>query len=349
MHIKIKIVQMFIATLIYKASLVMAFESKYPCVERNRVCIDSGTKIIDGHRVKRDCWEWSYDIICDYPSNNDCVKYDQCYSLGQKDCLLHDDFGNCVNLKKEFSCESKIPFEFNQERYREYILEKSRGSFVCLGMPCIDGNCINKSYELDNDLISSISKLRALSLGQNDNYEFKIFQGKSLHCSQKPFNYLDCCKLNSKGWGQGVGAKCTQNEKYLMQERLKNLCVYVGKNKTRGSNLYPITKRYFCCFNSILEKEIQIQARGQLGISFGDGKNPDCRGLNLEELEQIDWDKIDFSEVKSEVLKNMFSPSTTDLEIRVKNSLNNIGNFDETFKENESNKKASINHNLEAE
>ena len=42
---------------------------------------------------------------------------------------------------------------------------------------------------------------------------------------------------------------------------------------------------------------IQEQGRAQLGLSFGTAKNPDCRGLNLEEIQRINWDKIDWSEV----------------------------------------------------
>ena len=42
---------------------------------------------------------------------------------------------------------------------------------------------------------------------------------------------------------------------------------------------------------------IQEQGRKQLGLSFGTAKNPDCRGLNLEEIQRINWDKIDWSEV----------------------------------------------------
>ena len=46
---------------------------------------------------------------------------------------------------------------------------------------------------------------------------------------------------------------------------------------------------------------IQVEGRKQLGIAWGDKKNPDCRALTLEEIQRIDFSKIDFSELFNEL------------------------------------------------
>lgn len=81
------------------------FNSSYPCSNAEKYCVSSGTKTVEGFAVTRDCWEWAYSKRCDYPSKNDCAQHARCYSLGQRDCLMRDSFGNCINIKKEFSCK----------------------------------------------------------------------------------------------------------------------------------------------------------------------------------------------------------------------------------------------------
>ena len=44
---------------------------------------------------------------------------------------------------------------------------------VCEGVPCIDGNCLDKSYEMDADMVSSIAQLGALAQGNRINISSK--------------------------------------------------------------------------------------------------------------------------------------------------------------------------------
>ena len=123
------------------------FISSYPCSDTGKYCSGGGgMRKIDGFEVRRDCWEYSYKKTYRYPSRNDCSKHYRCYSLGQRDCLLRDSLGNCVNLKKEFSCKRHVPTYVESETVR-YGLKEKEGpeGLVCKGIPCIDGNCIDKS------------------------------------------------------------------------------------------------------------------------------------------------------------------------------------------------------------
>ena len=44
-----------------------------------------------------------------------------------------------------------------------------------------------------------------------------------------------------------------------------------------------------------------MQGRGQLGLSFGKAKSPDCRGLSPEELQRINFERIDYSDYYNDI------------------------------------------------
>lgn len=321
------------------------FNPGYSCSDSGRVCVDSGSKVVDGFSVTIDCWKWSYNKTCNIPSKNDCFEHSHCYSLGQRDCLLRDNYGNCTNMQKEFSCKRWEPTYVESDHIRYGGTEDIEGEdkLVCKGLPCIDGNCIDKSYEMDADMMDSVSKLYALSQGKNDGYNFKIFEGVSRHCSKKIADYCNCCKIFPKGWGKQLGAKCSKDEQILANLRQKNLCEYVGKKSSKNLGVTTVTKHYFCCFSNILEKTIQIQGRKQLGFNFGSGGNPNCRGLTFDELARIDFSKIDFSPVAAEIQMKMAMPGSDDIQGRIETSLPGISEFNKHVPDHPENKSAGVN------
>lgn len=66
-------------------------------------------------------------------------------------------------------------------------------------------------------------------------------------------------------------------------------------------------KTVFCCFGSKFAKLLQEQGRKQLGLDFGTAQSPNCRGFTEEELQKIDFSKLDLSEITSDILNN-FKP-----------------------------------------
>jgi len=310
------------------------FISNHPCSDMGKVCVSgAATRKIDGLDVYKDCWQWSYTKTCPYPSKNNCGEFTGCYLLGQRDCALFDSLGNCVNLRKEFSCERFVPEIIKSETVRYGAKERAgENALVCEAIPCIDGNCIDKSYEMDSDIVSSISLLKALSQGKNTPNGFRIFQGKDMHCSRKAADYQNCCRITQGGWGKDLGARCNQDEKILAEKRTKNLCIYVGKETEKTLGVVTLTKHYYCCFSNMLEKIIQVQARKQPVLrgnfhgsdGFGSGGNPDCRGLTIEELSLVDFSQIDFSALAAEVFGKAVMPNVNDVEMRVKNSFDRL-------------------------
>lgn len=98
-------------------------------------------------------------------------------------------------------------------------------------------------------------------------------------------------------------ASCTPQEQLLSQHKGANLSVYEDTSCVRsfaGACLEHQDR--YCSFNSVLAKIVQTQGKAQLGLSTSD-----CSGLTLQEVSQIDFSRIDFSQ---------FTQSMTDQALR---------------------------------
>ena len=90
---------------------------------------------------------------------------------------------------------------------------------------------------------------------------------------------------------------CSSEEQMLMMHRGANLSFQTGEY---CSKTIPIigtcieTTRTYCSFNSVLSRIVNSQGKPQLGKNIND-----CTGLTFDELTQLDFSKIDFSEFAS--------------------------------------------------
>jgi hypothetical protein len=318
------------------------FASHYPCQEEKKVCLASGVRTIDGFEVYKDCWEYSYEKTCHYPSKNDCSKYLHCYFVELRACLLKDSLNNCVNRKEEYSCKRWIPAVVESQKVKTSFKNKEgQEGLICEDVPCIDGNCVDHKYTTNGEMMDSISKLYAISqMKAGDGVNIKLFAGNGMHCSKKATSYTNCCAVSMNGWGKNFGAGCSKNERLLIDKRKQNLCVYVGKEKNKSLGVTTVIKHHYCCFGQMLDKVIQVEGRKQLGLNFGSGGSPNCRGLTLDEIQRIDWEKINFSEFIEDFKVKFFgkykSPNSRDIGIRIGDSLIGIKQYDgnENNKEN---------------
>ena len=90
---------------------------------------------------------------------------------------------------------------------------------------------------------------------------------------------------------------CEEEDMATSMKKGMRLCHKVGSycdKKVLGACM--TRKESYCCFTSKLGRIIQIQGRAQLGRSWGDAKDPDCSGLTLVQLAQLDFSQFDFSE-----------------------------------------------------
>ena len=74
-------------------------------------------------------------------------------------------------------------------------------------------------------------------------------------------------------------------------------CHNVGgycKSKVLG---WCIEKRdAYCCFNTPLARILNEQIRPQLGRGWGSAKNPDCKGINVQDFSRVDWSRVNLDE-----------------------------------------------------
>lgn len=322
------------------------FQSSYSCNDANRVCIKKGKQEIDGFEIDKDCWEYSYEKTCSYPSLDNCRIYDHCYLVKNVGCLLQDSQGGCVNMKKEYSCKSWQPVTKETKTARTGFNEKEgEEGLVCEGIPCIDGNCFDKSYLTNGEMMDALSKLSIVSNMQKGGQQnFNLFAGSNNHCSKKATGYSNCCKEERKGWGGKVGAHCKPDEKKLAKDRAANLCIYIGKqNKGR---MKTVVKHQYCCFPTLLDKVVQVEVRKQLGRGWGSPGRPDCRGLTLDEIQRVDFSRMDLSEFiddfKVKFAGKFKSPDSKELTETIENSISSIRQYDNN-PNNPDNNKVGIN------
>ncbi|AXF79053.1 type-F conjugative transfer system mating-pair stabilization protein TraN (plasmid) [Erwinia tracheiphila] len=255
-------------------------------------CTEPGgdkTVTVDGkpYTVHQDCWAYRDSYLTQSESEGTCGAYihnPACNVINQK-CVDQGD-GACLHANITYSCETKT---------------KGEGQVCGDELFCTDGSCVLDNNGKNDMFAKAASELAAVAAAGKDVAELnsndvKIFTGKGVSCKKFAAGFSNCCK--DSGWGQDVGlASCSSDEKALGKAKEKRLTVYVGEycsKKVLGVCLEK--KRGYCEFDSKLAQIIQQQGRSwQLGIGFGSGSSPDCRGITPEELQKIDFSKVDFS------------------------------------------------------
>lgn len=102
--------------------------------------------------------------------------------------------------------------------------------------------------------------------------------------------------------------ECEEDEKVLAMRKNAGLCTYIDSwcsNKVLGACITK--KESYCCYNSKLSRIINEQGMAQLGLGYGDTRNPTCAGFTLDELNSIDFAKIDMTEFFGSVVPKNFN------------------------------------------
>jgi conjugal transfer mating pair stabilization protein TraN len=95
-------------------------------------------------------------------------------------------------------------------------------------------------------------------------------------------------------------ASCEPEEQLLSQHKGASLSVYVDTQCT-GKVLGGCAQYtdIYCSFNSVLAKIINTQGKAQLGLDV-----TDCAGLSIQQVQSLDFTKIDFSEFTQSIMAN---------------------------------------------
>lgn len=255
-------------------------------------CTEPGgdkTVMVEGkpYTVHQDCWAYRDSYLTQSESEGTCGTYmhNAACNVVSQQCVDKGD-GACLHANITYSCETKM---------------KGEGQVCGDELFCTDGSCVLNNNGKNDMFARAASELAAVAAAGKDVAELnsndvKIFTGKGMSCKKFAAGFSNCCK--DSGWGQDMGlASCSSDEKALGKAKEKRLTVYVGEycsKKVLGICLEK--KRGYCEFDSRLAQIVQQQGRSwQLGIGFGSGKSPDCRGITPEELQKINFSKVDFS------------------------------------------------------
>ena len=146
-----------------------------------------------------------------------------------------------------------------------------------------------------------------------------IFKGKRYRCDLNLTGFIqNCCR--KKGLFSGA---CPRSTKELRARRDDaEACHYVGIHKKKVLGITLKKRKVYCCFNSKMARMIHEQTRGQLiqkGLwataangGWGSPRNPNCGGMTAEQLQKIDFDAVDFSEIYGGLLDATDIPDLTD-------------------------------------
>lgn len=114
---------------------------------------------------------------------------------------------------------------------------------------------------------------------------------------------------------------CQPEEQMLLMKKEVHLCHFVGSQCGPDGCAMEEIETY-CCFNSVLARVINEQGRPQLGRDWGTFEQPKCEGFKVDELQKLDFSKMDLSEFFAEITPNkQFDDSSfqTNLQDKVEN------------------------------
>ncbi|OJW49668.1 MAG: hypothetical protein BGO67_03955 [Alphaproteobacteria bacterium 41-28] len=265
------------------------------CYYKSKVCTQGPqTRVIQGVPVTRGCWQYTQTYGCSYPSKNDCgpLRARGCAQIKSR-CKQRIG-NNCVIYTQTYECKDPPR--------TSYMIKGGKTPF------CLDGNCRDQGWENNDEMMSSLAQLAILKELQGQFAMGGFFKGEDNRCSKQPLSFKDCCG-SGKGWGNDLGlSSCSSKEKLLNQRRKKGLCHYVGTycaKKVLGQCVKKDST--YCCWGSKLLKAFHEQGRTQIGMGWGTPKKPLCRGFSIEEIQRIDFSKLDLREVFEDLMKN-FNP-----------------------------------------
>ena len=263
-------------------------------------------------QIHQDCWEYSYHYLINESSDNECKKYEDnpnC-TAAERECLLQEN-GSCIRHRVKYQCQKTV---------------KTDG-YVCGDkFFCSDGSCSDIENNVNSDFGHAVSQLATLAqagkdIGLNAN-NLRAFSGRPMYCRRSGFGFSDCCK--DSGWGHKLGlAKCSSEENALGQAKEKKLVVYVGTFCSKKILKKCVRRKSsYCVFDNKLARIIQYQGRsGQLGIGFGGASSPDCRGMSVDELQKIDFNRMDYSDFYDELNERTNMPDKNQIMEHMKNSI----------------------------
>ena len=252
-------------------------------------CIQGSSYINDeGFRIYRNCWQWREDYRLRtgpfYEEDSACAQLEAqgCGRIGTECISMNGAF--CETYELTFQCQ-----------------DTPGGEVALCGeqLICPDGDCATEYQvvpDTQEDFKESATWIEMMNqMGEENSGDgLTIFTADDKKCKKRSLGFSDCCQ--DDGWGVDLGvAKCSTTEKELGEAKQNGLTHYIGSYK---SGPWYNRKRYqvYCVYNSKLSRIFMEQANVQLGLEYGTPRSPECNGLTMDQMANLDMDQIDLSE-----------------------------------------------------
>jgi conjugal transfer mating pair stabilization protein TraN len=267
------------------------------CARTGSICVDTTpSKSISGVTVTIDqvggCWAFedtyqcksgTISSTCDYFENKGC-------KLLSSTCTAKAADGSCDSLDKRYECQTGGGITSTITN--------------CDGQKfCVDGNCFDTSYKPD----PNFAKAAAIMMGVTeagkdfDPASTVIFNGQNATCRSTPADILKCCGSSPTGVLPFYG--CNQAEKELAIKRGNGQCHDIGSYCNRRFLGVCLDRREsYCCFTSKLSRIINVGGHSQVGRGWGSPEGPDCTGFTANDLQKLDFSKLDLSEFYADIV-----------------------------------------------
>lgn len=264
--------------------------SDFKELDPRRCTVAGSTKLVSGKEVKLPCWE--YQTV--YGLGKDKIT-DETTSI-PKNCTVVDSSclsgssGICAIQDLTISCTTK----------------KCSKSQIKCGEPnfCSDGSCFtpdekpadaDKFYENVSTVAAVANSTSDIEDKSKDLIQFNRGQAKS--CGIAIAGLYNCCKYKNSFLHH-----CSTEEMEIDEAKKKGVAIDLGIYcSKRFLGICLEHKGRYCIFHDKLSRIIQEQGKPQLGLNLGSAKYPDCRGFYRGEFENIDFDRIDFSEFYKDI------------------------------------------------
>ena len=127
------------------------------------------------------------------------------------------------------------------------------------------------------------------------------YSGGSWAFSFSPTGFLSAAAFKF----YGRYSSCDAGDQKTSMAKGQRLCHFVGttcEKRVAGLGCVETMEKHVC-FNSRLARIINEQGRPQIGRDFGTPVQPDPRGFTIDELQQLDFSRMDLSEFTADVIR----------------------------------------------
>lgn len=256
------------------------------------------TKSIEGQSVYREVWAKKLCYQCSFLESESCKNLRENGVLVGKRCLKENSQSQCELWEKTYDIAALKQGGLDIVDFSNLGIWGAQDEFDKTYPPNKDFGEVITTLSVFSDMKEELSEKPV-----DINLDLRVFGGKAFKCKKNKFDHFfyDCCGTLDGGLIKMNIVDCDSEEKLLQKARQEGRAIWVDKKKSLSLEGFSESNCY-CVFPTKLARIVQEFARKKFPEydplhPFGDLKNPDCSGITLDQLTDLDFEEIDLSEV----------------------------------------------------